>query len=111
MLRRLLLLAALSPFAFADVQFISPAPGATLQAGKPITAKWKDSGAGTALTDLNTYTLFLCAGGNDVESFVSSSTPHTPPRYISSKSMLTVPGNVTDTISSHKRQRSVQHRQ
>ncbi|KAL8957771.1 MAG: hypothetical protein Q9193_005043 [Seirophora villosa] len=68
MLPTLLLLAAFSSFAFADIQFTSPAAGATLQAGKPITAKWKDSGDGTALTDLKTYTLFLCAGGNDAAS-------------------------------------------
>ncbi len=72
MIRKLVLLATLSPFAFADVQFTSPAAGATLQAGKPIKAEWKDSGDGTALTDLKTYTLFLCAGGNDADNFVSS---------------------------------------
>lgn len=71
MLPRLLLLATFSSIAFADIQFTSPAAGATLQAGKPITARWKDSGDGTALTDLKTYTLFLCAGGNDAESIVS----------------------------------------
>ncbi|KAI4148750.1 MAG: hypothetical protein L6R39_002707 [Caloplaca ligustica] len=70
MLPRTFLLATLSSVVFADVQFTSPAAGATLQAGKPITAKWKDSGDGTALTDLKTYTLFLCAGGNDQDSFI-----------------------------------------
>ncbi|KAL8927568.1 MAG: hypothetical protein Q9208_002375 [Pyrenodesmia sp. 3 TL-2023] len=69
MLNKLILLATLSSFALADVQFTSPAAGATLQAGKPIKAEWKDSGDGTPLTDLKTYTLFLCAGGNEAESF------------------------------------------
>lgn len=72
MLTRTLLLAALSTLALADVQFTSPAAGATLQAGKPIIAKWQDSGDGTALNLLKTYTLFLCAGGNDPDSIVSA---------------------------------------
>ena len=71
MLFHFLLFAALTPLALADIQFTSPAAGGTLQAGKPITAKWKDSGDGTPLTDLTTYTLFLCAGGNDADSIVS----------------------------------------
>ncbi|KAL8690793.1 MAG: hypothetical protein Q9218_003842 [Villophora microphyllina] len=70
MLTRSLLFTTLLPLALADVQFTSPAAGATLQAGKPITAKWQDSGDGTALTDLTTYTLFLCAGGNDAASII-----------------------------------------
>ncbi|KAL8834841.1 MAG: hypothetical protein Q9170_003583 [Blastenia crenularia] len=70
MLLRFCLLAALTPLAFADIQFTSPAAGGTLPAAKPITAKWKDSGDGTALSDLKTYTLFLCAGGNDADSFI-----------------------------------------
>ena len=70
MLTRTLLLAALIPLTLADVQFTSPAAGTTLQAGKPIIANWKDSGDGTALKDLETYVLFLCAGGNDEASIV-----------------------------------------
>lgn len=70
MLLTLLLPTILASFACADIQFTSPAAGGTLPAGKPITAKWKDSGSGTPLTDLKTYTLFLCAGGNDVDSII-----------------------------------------
>ena len=80
MLIRLSLVALLCPLVLADVQFTSPAAGTTLQAGKPITAKWKDSGDGTALTDLKTYTLFLCAGGNDADNFVSLYTPASRPQ-------------------------------
>lgn len=76
MLPRLLLCAPVLPLVFADIQFTSPAAGATLQAGKPITAKWQDSGSGTALTDLKTYTLFLCAGGNDADNFVRFAPGH-----------------------------------
>lgn len=71
MLTKPFFLVTLLPFAFADIQFTSPAAGALLSAGKPITAKWQDSGDGTALTDLMTYTLFLCAGGNDANTIVS----------------------------------------
>lgn len=70
-LTKTLFLTILLPLASADIQFTSPAAGAVLQAAKPITAKWKDSGDGTALTDLATYTLFLCAGGNDAATIVS----------------------------------------
>ncbi|KAI4230414.1 MAG: hypothetical protein L6R36_000043 [Xanthoria steineri] len=70
MLIKACLLATLLPLALADVQFTSPAAGATLAAASPIAIKWKDSGDGTALTDLTTYTLFLCAGGNDAASFI-----------------------------------------
>ncbi|KAL8890452.1 MAG: hypothetical protein Q9205_001858 [Flavoplaca limonia] len=70
MLAKGLLLATLLPAVLADVQFTSPAAGATIAAGKPITVGWKDSGDGVALTDLSTYTLFLCAGGNDAASFI-----------------------------------------
>ncbi|KAL8682305.1 MAG: hypothetical protein Q9224_005670 [Gallowayella concinna] len=70
MLIRSLLVATILQVTVADIQFTSPAAGTTLTAGKPITAKWKDSGDGTALTDLTTYTLFLCAGGNDVASII-----------------------------------------
>ncbi|KAL8968551.1 MAG: hypothetical protein Q9183_002408 [Haloplaca sp. 2 TL-2023] len=72
MLTRTLVLAALIPLTLADVQFTSPAAGTTLQADKPITANWKDSGDGTALKDLETYALFLCAGGNDEASIIQS---------------------------------------
>ncbi|KAL8925213.1 MAG: hypothetical protein Q9172_002318 [Xanthocarpia lactea] len=70
MFAKSVLLATLLPAVFADIQFTNPAAGTTLAAGKPITARWKDSGDGTALTDLKTYTLFLCAGGNDADSFI-----------------------------------------
>ncbi|KAL8806750.1 MAG: hypothetical protein Q9182_001148 [Xanthomendoza sp. 2 TL-2023] len=71
MLIRSLLVLTILQLTVANVQFTSPAAGTTLTAGKPITAKWKDSGDGTALTDLTTYTLFLCAGGNDDASFIN----------------------------------------
>jgi len=66
----LLLLAASAPFAFADVEFTTPAAGATLTAGGTIAVAWKDSGDAPSISDLSTYQLFLCAGGNDDDNFI-----------------------------------------
>ena len=67
----LLVLAAAAPFVSADVEFTSPAAGATVSGGSTINVQWKDSGTGPAVSSLQTYQLFLCAGGNDEASFVS----------------------------------------
>lgn len=66
-LRFLALLATLAPFAFADVEFTGPAAGDTITVGvqaASITVKWKESGDSPPITDLLSYDLFLCAGGN-----------------------------------------------
>jgi len=63
--RLLALLVALAPFALADVQFTSPKGGATLPGGGSITVEWKESGEAPSISDLKSYQLFLCAGGND----------------------------------------------
>ncbi|EON66062.1 hypothetical protein W97_05305 [Coniosporium apollinis CBS 100218] len=66
-LRFLALLATLAPFAFADVEFTGPAAGDTITVGvqaASITVKWKESGDAPPITDLLSYDLFLCAGGN-----------------------------------------------
>lgn len=64
--------AALTLFALvhADVEFITPKPGATLKGGGAIEIEWKDSGEAPAISDLQTYQLFLCAGGNDADSMI-----------------------------------------
>jgi hypothetical protein len=64
-------LVALAPFASAGISFKSPQAGATLTAGQSITIEWEDGGDGPAITDLTTYELFLCAGGNEAGTFVS----------------------------------------
>lgn len=64
------LLATVLQFASADVQFTSPAAGATLPGGGAITVTWQDSGVAPSIADLSTYQLFLCAGGNDAGSFI-----------------------------------------
>lgn len=70
LIRLFLLLAAVAPYAFADVEFTSPSAAATLQGGSTVKVAWKDSGTKPALSDLQGYQLFLCAGGNDGQSFV-----------------------------------------
>lgn len=60
-----LLLLAISPFTIADVEFTSPAAGASVPGGTVITVQWKDSGDAPSISDLKSYQLFLCAGGNE----------------------------------------------
>lgn len=62
---------ALVSLANAGIQFQKPAAGAKLTAGSAIEVTWKDGGDGPALSDLTTYELFLCAGGNDPDEIVS----------------------------------------
>jgi hypothetical protein len=50
---------------FADVQFTTPAPGDVVTGGGALVVKWTESGASPSISDLSTYQLFLCAGGND----------------------------------------------
>lgn len=67
LLRRLLLL-GLVPLArvvFADVEFTRPAGGASVAGGKAIQVEWKETKDPPLISDLQSYTLFLCTGGND----------------------------------------------
>ena len=68
-LRKLSLLAALLPFALADVQFTSPKAGQSIS-GLTLEIEWKDSGDVPKIDDLATYQMFLCAGGNDEGEYV-----------------------------------------
>ncbi len=70
LVRLLTLFASFAPLALADVEFTSPAAGASVKGGSTISVEWKDSGSQPPLSDLQSYTLFLCAGGNDAPSFV-----------------------------------------
>ncbi len=111
MFARSVLFATLLPSVFADIQFTNPAAGTTLAAGKPITARWKDSGDGTALTDLKTYTLFLCAGGNDADSFVSAIPAHRAFKRGTRAADANGHWEMLDRTSSDKRKWAVQYRQ
>lgn len=68
----LVVVAALAPYAHAAVKFTSPTAGAVLTAGQSIDVKWEDDGESPKLTDLLTFELFLCAGGNTDGSNVSA---------------------------------------
>ena len=68
-LRCLYLLAAVLPLAFADVEITSPAAGASVT-GTTLNIQWKDSGDQPPITDLVSYQMFLCAGGNDPDNYV-----------------------------------------
>jgi hypothetical protein len=68
-------LTALLPSVFADVKFTSPAGGETFTGGGSIKAAWTDSGDAPSISDLTTYQLFLCAGGNEEGTYVRSSKP------------------------------------
>ena len=70
LLQLLTLLAVVAPYAIADVEFTSPSAGQTLQGGSTIKVAWKDSGTAPPISDLQSYQLFLCAGGNDANSIV-----------------------------------------
>jgi Ser-Thr-rich glycosyl-phosphatidyl-inositol-anchored membrane family len=63
----------LIPYVVADVEFTSPEPGASVEAGDPIKIEWKDSGESPPLDSLLSYQIFLCAGGNEDGSFVRKS--------------------------------------
>ncbi len=70
LIRLLILLAAVAPYTFADVEFTTPAAGATDAGGQVLKVAWKESGTSPPISSLQTYQLFLCAGGNDANSFV-----------------------------------------
>jgi hypothetical protein len=64
------LLSALLPPVLADIKFTSPAGGETFTGGGSIQVKWTDSGDAPSLSDLSTYQLLLCAGGNEETAIV-----------------------------------------
>jgi hypothetical protein len=69
-LRSLLLLAtSLLSFTLADVLVTTPAAGATT-ASLTLTVEWEDSGNAPKISNLASYQLFLCAGGNDEANYV-----------------------------------------
>jgi hypothetical protein len=72
-LRCLTLLAALVPYVFADVEFTTPAAGATI-AGNSISIAWKESGVSPPITELASYQIFLCAGGNLATDYIPLAT-------------------------------------
>lgn len=70
LIRSLILLAVLVFSAIADVEFVTPAAGSTVAGAKTLSVTWKESGVKPPLTTFTTYTMFLVAGGDEVESQV-----------------------------------------
>lgn len=54
----------------ADVQITTPAGGAKLTGGGTISIEWKESGDEPKISELLTYQIFLCAGGNTDAEYV-----------------------------------------
>lgn len=70
LIRLFTLLAAVAPYAFADVEFTSPSAGGTEKGGQILKIAWKESGDSPPISDLQNYQLFLCAGGNEASEYV-----------------------------------------
>ena len=60
-----LLLVSLLGFGIADVAFPAPQGGSFLEGGSLYQLEWGESGNPPPITDLDSYTLFLCIGTND----------------------------------------------
>lgn len=59
----------LLPLAIADVDFTKPAAGDVIT-GTSLVATWSESGQKPAISTFNSYSLFLCAGGNNSTDYV-----------------------------------------
>lgn len=70
LLQQLALFAATVPSALAFVQITSPAAGESYEGGKSIRIAWKESGDDPPMSELDTYSLYLHAGGNTPGTFV-----------------------------------------
>ena len=74
--QKLTLLAAVAPSVLALVQITSPAAGDSFQGGQSISIAWKDSGDDPPISNLDSYSLYLYAGGNTPGTFVSGQLWH-----------------------------------
>lgn len=66
----LFVLGVLLPLVWADVDFTKPAAGDVIS-GTSLVATWSESGQKPAISTFDSYSLFLCAGGNNEADFVS----------------------------------------
>jgi len=64
------LLTSFASLALGDVLFTSPAAGATLTGGSTLSVVFKESGTSPAISTLQSYQLFLMAGGNSDTNMV-----------------------------------------
>ncbi|KLJ10040.1 hypothetical protein EMPG_14558 [Blastomyces silverae] len=65
----LLPLAQLVLSASAAIEFTAPVAGAILKAGDTLNAEWQQVGNNSDIPDAVRFDIFLCAGGNDEDSF------------------------------------------
>lgn len=72
-LRCLPLLVALIPCVVADVKFTGPPAGSTIT-GTTISMKWEESGDSPPISELASYQIFLCAGGNTATDYIPLTT-------------------------------------
>ena len=70
------LLSTVAPFILCDLQFTYPTADASISAGQTVNITWQDSGDGAPLGFYTSYSLFLCAGGNEAHSQVSAARMH-----------------------------------
>ncbi|KIX06782.1 uncharacterized protein Z518_04758 [Rhinocladiella mackenziei CBS 650.93] len=68
-----LLATALLSFTLADIQVTGPVAGDTIT-GLSLDIEWKDSGNSPPISDLTSYQVFLCAGGNSDSNFIQLGT-------------------------------------
>lgn len=59
------------PISIADIEFTVPSTGSIIRDGEVVTAQWRDSGKGPRISELSEYDLFLCAGEDTADSYVS----------------------------------------
>jgi hypothetical protein len=73
MILRCFLVLALSSYVAADVKFTGPPAGATIT-GTTISISWEESGKSPPISELASYQIFLCAGGNTATDYIPLTT-------------------------------------
>jgi hypothetical protein len=73
MILRCLPFLALIPYVLADVKFTAPPAGSTIT-GTTISITWEESGVSPPISELASYQIFLCAGGNTATDYIPLTT-------------------------------------
>lgn len=71
LIQNLALLAITIPSALAFVQITSPSAGESHRGGETFSVTWKDTSEDPSISSLDSYSLYLYAGGNVPGTFVS----------------------------------------
>lgn len=72
-LRCFLVALTLTSYALADVKFTAPPAGSTIT-GTTISMTWEESGDSPPISELASYQIFLCAGGNTAADYIPLAT-------------------------------------